>query len=264
MSKKIYTKTAWQIDAVRRAGKHLNTILLLVAHAAQPGVTWNELEAIAAAYLKEHNLIGSFKWFNGFPTNLCLSVNDCVVHGIPDEVPLKAGDCLKIDCGVTYQWGIADAAISLIVWWPKHNKSWYHLIQTTKNALDAWVATIRPNWSCLPFAQTVQKTMLQGNCAIIKNLTWHGVGIEVHEWPHLYNRPHQSMQTLTWKPGWVVALEPITAIRSTDFKEKPGNERNLYTVKWDYGAQREYTIAIHDDKIEILAGIEDEKSVYIY
>ncbi len=262
MTKKIIIKTAQQIDQIRQAGRLLNQLLVLTAQAAQPWVTWLFLESLAEEFLEKNGVTWSFKWYNGFPTNLCLSVNDCVVHGIPDETILKTGDLVKIDVGVTYQWYIADAAVSIIIGGKKTNTSWAKLISATKQALDKWIQEIVPGKPCMAYAQTVQKILLQNNCAVIKNLTGHGVGTDVHEGPHLYNRPHQSMQDHKRTPGRVVALEPITALRSTDFKEKPGNDRNLYTTKGDLWAQREYTIAIHEDSIEILAWIQDESLLY--
>lgn len=258
MSKKILIKTALQIEKIRHAGSILNKLLLLTAQAAQAGVTLQFLEDLAQAFLDKQGVTWSFKGYNWFPANLCLSVNDCVVHGIPDQTILKNGDLLKIDVWVTYEWYIADAAISIIIGGKKHNPQWAKLISATKESLDKWIQEIIPWRPCMPYAQTVQKTLLKHNCSVIKNLTGHGVGVEVHEAPHLYNRPHQSMQDMRWTPGRVVALEPITAIRSTDFKTKPHNERNLYTTKGDLGAQREYTIAIHEDGIEILAWIQDD------
>jgi methionyl aminopeptidase len=258
MSKKIIIKTPQQIENIRQAGKLLNELLVLIAREAQPWVALITLEEMAQAFMDKHSVTWAFKWFDGFPANLCLSVNDCVVHGIPDSTILATGDLLKIDSGVVYKWGIADAAVSIIVGGKKHNAPWAKLINATKQALDTGMKEIIPGRSCMPFAQAVQKKMLQHNCAVIKNLTGHGVGNEVHEAPHLYNRPHASMSALHRTPWRVVALEPITAIRSTDFKTKPHNERNIYTTKGDLGAQREYTIAIHADGIEILAGIEDE------
>lgn len=92
---------------------------------------------------------------------------------------------------------------------------------------------------------------------MIKQLTGHGVGTSVHEGPYIYNRPNATVKELTFEPGMVVALEPITAERSSDYTERPGNHRNLYTSKGDLGAQREYTVAITDDGVEILAGVTD-------
>lgn len=257
MSKKIHIKTPIQIAAIREAGKILNELLILTAKSAKVGISLEALEKQADSFLKSKGVRWSFKGYNWFPANLCLSVNDCVVHGIPDETVLKNWDLLKIDAGVTYEWYIADAAISMIVWGNTKNPQWAKLITTTKASLDAWLAMIYPWTSCMGFAKTVQKMMLSGWCSIIKNLTGHGVGIDVHEAPHIYNRPHPSMEQIKWIPGRVVALEPITAEKSSDFKEKKWNKRNLYTTKGDFWGQREYTIAITESGYELLAGITD-------
>ncbi len=101
--KKATIKTPEQINNIRIAGKFHNELLLILRDAAKAGVSLLDLEKIAADFLKKHNLKGSFKGYNGYPANLCLSVNDCVVHGIPDRYVLKNGDVLKIDLGVTYK-----------------------------------------------------------------------------------------------------------------------------------------------------------------
>jgi len=90
-------KSSKQIQNIKTAGEYLNELLLLIAQHAQPGISLIELEQEAEQFLKFHNLQGSFKGYNGFPANLCLSVNDCVVHGIPDQTVLQTGDLLKID-----------------------------------------------------------------------------------------------------------------------------------------------------------------------
>jgi len=92
---------------------------------------------------------------------------------------------------------------------------------------------------------------------VIKNLTGHGVGIDVHEGPYIYNRPNAKVKGMAFETNMVVALEPITAITSNSFIEKPGNAWNLYTEQGDLGAQREYTVVITPDGHEILAGITD-------
>lgn len=101
--KDIIIKTPEQIAGIREAGKHLTHLLHLVRDASLPGKTLLELEDIAAQYLKQHDLRGTFVGHHGYKHNLCLSVNDCVVHGIPDRYMLKQGDLLKIDAGVTYK-----------------------------------------------------------------------------------------------------------------------------------------------------------------
>ncbi|MBP7847859.1 M24 family metallopeptidase [Patescibacteria group bacterium] len=97
MSRQIIYKTPQQINNIRESGKYLTELLTLVRDSSREGVTLNQLETIAERFLKTYNLKGAFKGYDGFPTNLCLSVNECVVHGAPDETVLKKGDLLKID-----------------------------------------------------------------------------------------------------------------------------------------------------------------------
>lgn len=96
-------KTPQQINTIRESGKYLNELLLYIKSQSKAGVSLIELETMAQKWLNQRNLKGAFKGYEGFPANLCLSVNDCVVHGIPDETVLKNGDLLKIDAGVIYE-----------------------------------------------------------------------------------------------------------------------------------------------------------------
>lgn len=256
--KKTIIKSVEQIANIREAGKYLTELLLITHDNAKAWVVLLELEQAADQFLKMHNLAGAFKWYHGFPANLCLSVNDCVVHGIPDETILQAGDLLKIDVGVTCRGGIADAAISMIVWGPEHNPAGQQLIVATKKWLDIALPEVAVNKPLINFARKIS-TSIEGDwCSILKNLTGHGVGVEVHEWPYIYNRPHPSTKSITFATGMVVALEPITAQRSVEFTERPGNEWNIYTEQGDLGAQREYTVALHADRTEVLAGVTQD------
>lgn len=103
MMKKATIKTPEQINNLRIAGKYHNELLRMLMQAAKAGVSLIELEEIAVEFLKKNNIKGSFKGYNGYPANLCLSVNDCIVHGIPDRYVLKNGDLLKIDLGILYK-----------------------------------------------------------------------------------------------------------------------------------------------------------------
>lgn len=123
--------------------------------------------------------------------------------------------------------------------------------------MDAGIAHVGPGKFLAEYSETVADHIYSHNHSIIKNLTGHGVGMHVHEDPHIYNYPHASGYKIKFKPGMVVALEPITAQTSSDYIEDQTNGRNLYTEHGDLGAQREYTVAITDNGYEILAGIQD-------
>lgn len=255
MTRKTIIKTKEQIDAIREAGKYHAELITMIGEASKPWVQLLQLEKMSQIYLDSHNLKGSFKGYGWFPANLCLSVNDCVVHGIPDATVLQEWDVLKIDVWVTYKWGIADAAITLVVGWNDTNKLWADLIKTTKLSLDRGIKQLLPHQNALKFSQTVYDTMKKWWYNVIKTLTWHGVGQEVHEWPAMYNYPEKSMKKVMLRPGMVIALEPITAIKSDNYIEWT-NGWNLYTKHGDLWAQWEYTVAITDNGIEVLAWIQ--------
>lgn len=256
LKKKIPIKSPEQIANIREAGKHLTELLWMLREMCTPGITTMELEVFAEKFLLSHNLVWAFKWYNGFPANLCVSNNDCVVHGIPWNEMLQKWDLLKVDCGVNYRWGIADAAFSIIVWGDEYNPEGAKLIQGTKYALDESIKIIKPWVVGKTFGKRMQSCLMEKDISIIKNLTGHGVGNDVHEYPHIYNRPQNSMKKWRFQEGMVCAIEPITALWSTEYMEKPGNAWNLYTAQGDLGAQWEYTLLVTKNGIEILAGLQ--------
>ena len=258
MQNKIIIKNAKQIANIRESGKHLTALLHLLYDKAKAGISLIELEFIAEHYIKQHKLKWSFKWYQWFPANLCLSVNDCVVHGIPDGYLLKNGDVLKIDCGITYNWGITDSAISVVIWWELANPLWYALVKSTKKALDKAIQYIWPGKAIFEYSHRVYSMITNDWFSVLGQLTGHGVGNKVQEKPYIYNTPNPEMKKIFFEPGMVLAFEPITAVESKGFKNKPGNDWNLYCNKWDLWAQREYTILITDKWYEILSWVTED------
>ncbi len=252
---KIIIKKPHEIDNIRIAGKHLTTLLWIIQKECTAGKRLLDLEKIAEDYIGQNWLKGAFKWYHGFPANLCLSNNDCLVHGIPDDTRLVNGDVLKIDCGITYKKWIADSAITVIVWGEHTNAQWAQLLEATKNWLDHCLQFVQPGNTLWQRGQNINNYIEDAGFTIIKHLTGHGVGTKVHEAPHIYNRAHPDTKNIRFEPGMVVALEPITAITSDDFYEGD-NKRNLYTNEGDIGAQWEYTVLITEDGHEVLAGIQ--------
>lgn len=251
----IIIKNHKQISNIRKSGKYLTELLYKLQKAAVPGMFLIELESIAEAYMQEHKVKGAFKHYDGFPANLCLSINDCLVHGIPDQTQLKKGDLLKIDCGVNYEGGITDAAISVVIGGEDTNPLGKKLVHVTKEALDLGMEHVMPGKTVYDYAHAVQLHVESQGCKIIEKLTGHGVGVKVHEQPYIHNYPHPDTKKIKFIPGMVLAFEPITAIISNDFTLKRDNDRNLYTKKWDIGAHREYTVLITEHGHEIIAGI---------
>lgn len=252
----IIIKTPQQIENIRKSGAYLNELLLIIFEKAQVWVSLMDLENIAESYISERGLKWAFKWYNKFPCNLCLSVNDCVVHGIPDHYVLKNGNVLKIDCGITYQWWISDSAVTKIIWWELANPLWYALAQATFNGLNYAIKEIWPDLPIVNYSRAMSDFMKKTGFSVIQKLTWHGVWVRVHEAPHIYNYPHKDLRKIFFRPGMVLAFEPITAITSTDFEHR-ASSRNLYCKNSDLGAHREYTILITENGYELLSWITD-------
>ncbi len=223
----------------------------------QPWSTTMELEVYAERFLMSNNLIGAFKWYGWFPTNLCTSNNDCVVHGVPDAVPLVAWDLLKVDCGINYKWWISDAAFSVVIWGDEANPTAATFARSTKEALDEWIKVIKAWVSGKAFGRAMKQAIESRDMTIIKHLTWHGVWSDVHEEPHIYNRPQNSMKRRSFVENQVVAIEPITALWSESYNEKKWVNHNLYTSLWDLWGQWEYTLLVTKSGVEVLAGLEE-------
>lgn len=253
----ITIKTATQINTIRTSGQYLTELLQILYQHIEPGIQLLELERLTTDYLNKHRVISAFKDYNGFPGQLCLSLNDCIVHGIPDKTILQYWDVLKVDMGINYRGAISDSAFTIVVWWAAANPIGQELIDVTRGALDAGFKKVKAGAKIIEYSKSVYNYVISHNHSIIKDLTGHGVGIDLHEDPYIYNYPHPSTRKIAFKAGMVVALEPITAVESTRFIEDP-NGRNLYTEYGDLGAQREYTVAITESGPEILAGLTSD------
>jgi len=253
----IIIKNNHEIQAFRESGQYLSEILQTLAQHSIEWITLLELDQIAQQYCTQHNIKASFRGHQGFPAHVCLSLNDCLVHGIPDKTILKKWDLLKIDMWITHNKMISDSAVSVVVGWSSTNPKAQHLSTITKQALDTWILLIWPWVSIYDRGKHVEQTLTNNNCSIIYSLCWHGVGRKLREAPFIYNYAEQEAKKIKFRSGMIIALEPITAITSTDYRTKGTNDRNLYTTDGDLGCQREYSLLVTDNGCDILAWVPD-------
>jgi len=249
-------KTPTQIAAIRESGNYLNELLLHLREKAKAWIATIELEFIAEHFINTHQLKGAFKGYKWYPTNLCLSVNDCVVHGVPSDYILKNGDLLKIDAGLIYEKGYSDSAISVVIGGEMANPLAHELITVNKEALDRGIETILPFQPMFPYGKTVETIVRNADFKILKHLTGHGVGVGVHERPYIFNYGAPELKRQTYQPGMVLSFEPIIAVMSEDFHQRVGDE-GMYTEYGDLGSQREYMILITEEGYEILSGVRE-------
>ena len=227
--------------------KLLSDALSMLYEYTRPGITGRELNRIFVEYCRINNCKAAFLGFQWFPKALCVSIDDCLVHGIPDDTMITDTSLVKIDVGIDYRGAYTDAAIAR---WPAHQ----HIIDFTKWALDSAVSIIKPWLSIYDLGAHIQHSVESQWWSIIRSLTGHGVGKKIHDKPNIYNYAETSAKNQFLKAGMILAIEPITAVTSVDYIIGTNN-RNLYTTDGDMWCQREYTVHVTQDWCEVIAGM---------
>lgn len=246
-------KTPEEIARIRQSGKILAGILRRLRVEAKPGVQLMELERLTRTLL---DLAGGKSSFLGYrsegsrepyPFALCASVNEAVVHGRPSSYVLKSGDVLKLDLGVAWEGGLTDAAVTVPVGSVSEEAA--KLIRITKNALSEAVRAIRPGNTVGDIGFAIKRVTERGGVKILEGLTGHGVGLEVHEDPIIYNFG-QPGGGAPLKEGMVLAVEPMTS--PTSAKVIQLADDSFVTADGSVSAHFEHTILVTKEGAEIL------------
>lgn len=196
------------------AGKRLGDVLEKVVNIVAPGVTTDQLDTLAEQLIREGGDEPSFLGYTPegaarpYPATLCVSVNDEVVHGVPNEVPrtLKEGDIVALDLGLTHNGIIVDSAVTVAV--GRADASAYALMDTTRMALENGIAAARVGNKVGDISHAIGETFTGTKFSIVKVLGGHGVGNRVHEEPYVPNFGHPGTGEEIVE-GMVLALEPI-------------------------------------------------------
>lgn len=246
-------KTKAEIAAMRESGRMLATVLTALKPWVVPGVTTQQLADEAGKELANLGGIPSFKGYQGFPDVICISVNDEVVHGIPNkEKIINEGDIVGLDFGVTYKGMITDSAISVIAGTPKQ-KGHIQLLTDTENALMAGIASLKDQVRTGDIGSAIEQSLRHRKYGIVRDLVGHGVGHEVHEDPNIPNVGRAN--TGPWlSKGMTIAIEPMLTL---------GSERvyiandgwTVLTKDGSWSAHFEHTVLITENGAEILTKI---------
>lgn len=220
---RIEYKTPAQLLLMRKAGLVVGKILKALSQAAQPGVTTGELDSLAREMIAANNVKSSFlnygaDWgYPPFPGVICASVNEEVVHGIPGNRKLVAGDILSIDFGVHWRGFHGDAAVTVLVGESENiAPPVAKLSQVTKEALWDGIAAMKLGGRIGDISAAVQASILAaGNYGILRDYTGHGIGSEMHQEPAVpnYGRPGTGAKI---REGLVIAIEPMVTLGSEE------------------------------------------------
>lgn len=235
---------------MREAGKILAQILHDIEKFTEIGKTTKELDDYAEKLMKKYNVIPSFKDYHGFPAILCTSVNEQVVHTIPSDYVLKDGDILTVDCGVIHKGFHSDSAITILLGnVPAKTKEFVFVV---KKALNEAIGKVKEGVNLNVIGSTVQKIIEgQHGYSIVKELTGHGIGRNLHEDPFIVNFREISPGPML-KAGMTLAIEPIVAMGSGQTITLK-DHWTIVTADKMPACQWEHTILVTKDGAEVLS-----------
>ena len=244
----IIIKSPGEIMAMRRAGEVVVSILKILADEIKPGITTRQLDDITVRELAKHKAISSFKGYRGFPASLCVSINEEIVHGIPQRRVISEGDIVSLDFGAIVDGFHSDAAITVGVGIISPEAS--RLLMVTKGALEAGIQAARPGAHLGDISAAIQGYTDSKGYSVVREYTGHGIGREMHEDPLIPNFGSPGIGPVLRK-GMVMALEPMVNTGGWKTKVKKDNW-TVVTSDNSLSAHFEKTIAITDGAAEVL------------
>lgn len=248
-------KTESEIDAMAAAGAVVAEALRAVMDNAKPGRTTADLDAVAAEVLARHGASSPFLNYHPdwapspFPAVLCTSVNDAIVHGVPNAEVLSDGDLVSVDFGATLRGWCGDAARSFIIGTPRPQDA--ALIATTDAALAAGIAAVRPGNTLGDIGYAIEKVARGAGYGMLADHGGHGIGRTMHEDPHVPNEGRRG-KGMKLRPGLVIAIEPMLIADGTDGYRHDSDGWTLRTATGARAAHSEHTVAITRDGARIL------------
>ena len=260
---KIFLKTEDEIELMRRANQLVGKTLGELAKHIKPGVTTLHLDHIAEEFIRDHGAVPTFKNFPNpyggpFPASICTSVNDVVVHGVPDEkTVLKDGDIISIDCGTLLDGYNGDSCYTFCV--GEVSKEVRQLLKTTKESLYCGIEQAVAGRHIGDIGDAVQSYCEANGYGVVRELTGHGIGRKMHEDPQVPNYGRKGNGVLL-KASMCIAIEPMITMGDRQIYLMP----DRWTVKTRDGkpaAHFEHTIAVRRGEAEILSSFEEVESL---
>jgi methionyl aminopeptidase len=203
----ICLKSERELQTMDRANRLVHRVLRAVEEKAAPGVSTGELDALAEEMIRAAGGVPAFKGYRGYPATLCTSINDVIVHGIPNgKNRLAEGDLVSVDCGVLLDGYYGDSAVTFGI--GRLGDEAQRLVEITRLCLADAVAAVGPNGRLGDVGAAVQERAEAAGFGVVREFVGHGIGRSLHEEPQVpnYGRPGQGQRL---KPGLVIAIEPM-------------------------------------------------------
>lgn len=241
-------KTTQEIEYMKEAGKIVAEVHKLMGEVIKPGITTMELDQIAEKKIIEMGAIPAFKGYGGFPASICASVNEQVVHGIPDGRVLKKGDIISVDVGSKIKGYYGDGARTFPV--GEISEEAARLIAVTRQSFFEGFKYCKVGYRLSDVSHAVQKYVEENGFSVVRDYVGHGVGTALHEDPQVpnYGLPGKGLRLAA---GMVIAIEPM--VNAGTFRVQTlSNEWTVVTADGKLSSHHENTIAITEGEPIIL------------
>lgn len=245
----IICKGKSELATMREANLIVARVLSRLQELIKPGVTTAQLDRVADEMIRKAGAVPSFKGYRGFPGNVCISINDEIVHGIPGPRPLKEGDIVSIDVGAHHRGYHGDSARTFPV--GKISNGMLNLLKVTRESLYKGIEQVKPGNRVSDISAAVQRYVEAHGFSVVREFVGHGVGKSLHEDPQVpnYGRPGRGPRL---RPGMVLAIEPM--VNSKGPETKLLRDRwTAVTVDGGYSAHFEHSVAVTEDGAWILS-----------
>ena len=247
----IKCKSAREIELIREAGRIVAGALELIGKSLCPNIKTIVLDEIAEKYIRNQGGEPAFKGYRGYPSNICVSINEEVVHGIPAERKLKEGDIVSIDIGVGYKGYYADAAATFEV--GEISPEAKRLVNITSFALEKAIDKIAPGIKLSEISATVQRVAESNGFGVVRELVGHGIGQDIHEDPQIpnYISDTEEYHDVILKTGMTLAIEPMVTMGTYNV-ETLSNGWTVVTKDRKLSAHFEHTVVVTENGHKIL------------
>ena len=254
----IYYKTEEEIDLIRNSSLLVAKTHAEIAGLIKPGITTLALDKIAEEFIRDNGGVPAFKGYNGFPNTLCMSPNDQVVHGIPNDRVLEDGEILSVDCGVVMNGYFGDSAFTYEV--GEVDAETKQLLKVTKESLYKGIEMAVSGNRIGDIGYAVQKHAESFGYGVVRELVGHGVGKNLHESPEVPNYGRRG-RGAKLQEGLVIAIEPMINMGTRKIMQH-NDGWTITTIDNKPSAHFEHTIVVRKGKAEILSSFKEiEKKI---
>ncbi len=234
-------KSKNEIEYMKEAGRITGETLKLLESLLKPGVTPLELDRAAEKFIRSQGATPAFKGYGGFPGSVCISVNDEVIHGIPDKRKLKEGDIVSFDVGACYKGYNGDAARTFGV--GEISPEAQRLIDVTKQSFFEGIKFAKDGYRISDISAEIQRVAEEAGYSVLREYCGHGIGRDLHEDPEIPNYYQEGRRGIRIRPGMCLAIEPMVNMGSKEIFVGD-NDWTVFTEDGQLSAHYENTVLV--------------------